>query len=77
MTLTISTRGQMVLPSAVRRRHHLIPHSKVEVLDNGKEIILIPLPKDSFKKSRGILTGVSTKDLINLRRLERSREHGR
>ncbi len=76
MTVTISTRGQMVLPSNVRRRYHLTPHSKVEVLDNGKEIILVPLPVDSFKRARGILKGVSTKDLIVLRHQERRKEHG-
>lgn len=76
MTVTISSRGQMVLPSKVRKRYHLFPHSKVEVFENGKEIILIPLPQDSFKKSRGILKGVSTGDLVSLRRQERLREHG-
>jgi AbrB family looped-hinge helix DNA binding protein len=76
MTVTVSSRGQMVLPSAVRRRYHLVPRSKVEVLDNGREIVLIPLPRDSFKKARGILKGVSTMDLVTLRRQERVREHG-
>ncbi len=76
MTVTISTRGQMVLPSTVRRRYHLMPQSKVEVLDNGKEIILVPLPSNSFKQAKGILKGVSTKDLIDLRRQERRKEHG-
>ena len=79
MTVTISTKGQVVIPSELRKRYKLKPRSKVEFLDNGSEITLVPIPREPFKASYGILKGkgVTTKDLINFRRKERKKENGR
>jgi len=75
MSVTISTRGQTVIPAEIRKKYGLGPHSKVEFIDTGKQIILVPLPSDPFKSSRGILKGlVSNKDLFELRRKERELE---
>lgn len=74
MTVTISVRGQMVIPSDIRKRYGIKPQSKVEFIDTGEEIVLVPLPKDSFRDSFGVLKGVTTKDLIRERRKERRRE---
>lgn len=75
MTVTISERGQMVLPAAIRRQYGIGAHSKVEVLDKGGEIVIIPLPKGGFKGSRGLFKGmISSRDLIRMRREERKRE---
>ena len=77
MTATVSIRGQLVIPARIRRRYQIGPQSKIELLDLGNEIVLVPIPKDAFRKSRGILRGVSSQDLLMARRRERAREHGR
>ena len=75
MTVTISERGQMVLPAEIRKRYGIRAHSKVEVLDKGGEIVIVPLPKGGIKAARGILKGkISTADLIRMRREDRKRE---
>lgn len=77
MIVTVSTKGQIVIPSQIRKKYNLKPKSKIEFLDRGKEIVLIPLPENPFKSSYGILKGkgISTKDLIDFRRAERKKEN--
>ncbi len=67
MTLTVSTKGQMVIPTKIRKKYNIQPQTKVELIDKGNEIVIIPLPKDPLHNSRGILKGVSTNDLLKLR----------
>lgn len=76
MTVTVSHRWQTVIPAAIRRRYGIQANSKIEIIDTGKEIVLVPLPKEPFKSSRGMLRGLGTADLIRMRRAERRREHG-
>jgi len=65
----------MVLPAAIRKSYGIKAGSKVEVLDKGRTIVIVPLPKGGMKAARGILKGkISTKDLIRMRREERKRE---
>lgn len=77
MTATVSVRGQMVLPAQIRKRYGIAPQSKVEILDFGNEIVIVPIPKRPFSGSRGMLKGVSTGYLVKMRRSERLKEHGR
>lgn len=76
MTSTISAKGQLVIPAAIRRRYRLTPKSKVEIFDTGRSILIRPMPKDNwFKASRGLLKGkLSTKEFLAWRRKERERE---
>jgi len=77
MTITVSARGQMVIPASIRKRYGIKPKSKVELLDLGKEVVIVPIQNESLSKSKGILKGVSTYDLIKERRRLRKLEHGR
>jgi AbrB family looped-hinge helix DNA binding protein len=77
MSVTVSTRGQTVIPSEIRRRYHIGHKTRLEFIDTGKEIIMVPVPPDSFTHSRGILKGVSTRDLLSARRKERASEHAK
>ena len=79
MTTTLSSRGQLVIPAAIRKRLKLKPKAKFEVLDTGRSILLVPLPHgDTFLASRGMLKGIlSTRDLIAMRREERKREEAK
>ena len=76
MTATLSARGQLVLPAPIRKRRHLKPGMKVEFVDTGTAILLVPIPKDPFAAARGSLKGIlSSHDVIVARREERRREH--
>lgn len=76
MTVTISARGQMVLPAKIRKSYGIRAGSKVEVLDKGGEIVIVLVPKGGMKAARGILKGkITTHDLIQMRREERKREN--
>lgn len=75
MTVTVSTKGQMVIPSSIRKKYRIKPRSKVEFLDMGNEIVIVPIPNNSFIESRGALRGVNVEDLIKQRRKERHNEH--
>lgn len=75
MTVTVSVKGQTVIPAELRKRYGIRPNSKVEFIDTGKEILMIPLPQgDLLKNSYGILKEVGSRDLIKARRKERLRE---
>jgi AbrB family looped-hinge helix DNA binding protein len=77
MTAKVSLRGQTVIPAALRQKYHILPNSRIEFLDAGGEIVLVPVPKDGFKEARGFLKNqsLSLKDLWAYRREERAREH--
>lgn len=75
MTITVSARGQMVIPASIRKRYGIGQKSEVELLDLGKEVVIVPIPEKSMAKSRGTLKGVSADDLIRERRNLRRREH--
>jgi len=75
MTVTVSARGQMAIPASIRRHYGLDAGSKVELLDLGNEMIIIPLPKGGFRATRGVLKGIGSRDLLRARRRERRSEH--
>lgn len=77
MTVTVSRKGQLVIPAPVRKRYRLVPGSHVEVLDSGREIILVPVPKSAFRASRGLLRDYSVKEFLRWRGQERQQEHAR
>ena len=77
MTAKVSLRGQTVIPAALREKYNIRPNSRIEFLDVGGEIVLIPIPANGFKAARGLFKnkGLSLKDLQEYRRSERAREH--
>ena len=73
MTITVSNRGQMVIPSAIRKRYNIKARTKIELIDTGEEIVIVPVPKEALRQSKGMLKGVSAKDIIAARREERNK----
>jgi len=65
----------MVIPASIRKRYGIKQKSTVELLDLGKEVVIVPIMEKSMLKSRGILKGVSTNDLVKERRNLRKQEH--
>ena len=75
MPVTVSSRGQTVIPAALRKKYDIAANSKIEFIDTGEEIVLVPIPETPFEGSHGILKGITTKDLFEARRQERVSEN--
>jgi AbrB family looped-hinge helix DNA binding protein len=77
---TVSTKGQIVIPSAVREELEIEPGTRVSVRVEGGRVILDPETLTSklrnFEQMRGCTKGgpSMTEALLEERRLERERE---
>lgn len=52
-TAIVSAKGWVVIPAPYRRRHHLTPGSKVEIVDYGDSIGIVPSMADPPRQARG------------------------
>jgi len=41
--------GEIELPAAIRRKYGIDAGKDVEILDFGKELVIVPVPKESAK----------------------------
>jgi AbrB family looped-hinge helix DNA binding protein len=57
-TVTVSSKFQVVIPREVRESMDLQPGTRIQVLQYGNRIELIPLRE--LKTMRGFLTGIDT-----------------
>lgn len=75
-TVTVSAKGWVVIPKAIRERHGLKKGSRVQVVDYGQILAIVPLPDDPIEALHGMLMdGPSlTDDLLEERARERARE---
>lgn len=60
-TTTISPKFQIVIPKEVRDKLHLTPRQRLQVLEKGGVITLVP--EVPLKSLRGLLKGMSKRDL--------------
>ncbi len=60
-TTTISPKFQVVIPKEVREKLHLAPKQRLQVLEKGGVIILIP--EVPLKTLKGALKGMSKTDI--------------
>jgi AbrB family looped-hinge helix DNA binding protein len=76
MSLTISSKGWVVIPAELRRKYKLEPGSKVHVVDYGGVLTIVPVVKDPITQIAGSLKGSAslTKALLDSRQEERKRE---
>ena len=68
-TAVVTTKGQVVIPSRIRRKLNIKKGTKLYVEERDNEIILRPLTQAYFEQIAGILQtkGKLTKLLINER----------
>ena len=78
--ITVSSKGQMVIPASLREELEIEPGTRVAVRREGPELILKPVTLASklamIKKMRGCTAGFPSGSdmLLEDRRLERERE---
>ncbi len=73
---TISEKGQLVIPKKFRVKYGLKAKSQVEWIDTGQGLVLIPIPRDTIKSSRGMLKGtkITTETLLEARKRDKELE---
>jgi bifunctional DNA-binding transcriptional regulator/antitoxin component of YhaV-PrlF toxin-antitoxin module len=75
MTTAVTGRGQTVVPARIRRSYHLGPASRLEWIDDGQCIRVIPLPADPVAAAQGMFAGSGlTAALLKSRREDRAGE---
>lgn len=73
-TAVVTVKGQIVIPSRLRRRYGIKKGTRVCLIERNGEIILKPITREYFDKMAGIL-GKEGKPLEALRKeKERERE---
>ena len=74
MESTVTVRGQTAIPIAIRRKYNIKPNTKLEWIDDGHSITVLPVSTDPVKSLRGKFKGANLlKELIRTRQQERER----
>lgn len=75
-TITVSEKGWVVIPNEIREKYNIKKGDKVNIIDYGNIIAIIPTSKDVIKDSAGIFKSKKslTKSLIDDRKEEIERE---
>ncbi len=75
-TATVSEKGWVVIPKAMREKHGLEKGSRVQIIDYGQVLAIVPLPDDPVGALHGMFEGGAslTKELLAERERERIRE---
>ena len=60
-TTTISPKFQIVIPKEVREKLHLVPSQRLQVVEKGGVITLVP--EVPLKSLKGLLKGMSKTDV--------------
>jgi AbrB family looped-hinge helix DNA binding protein len=75
MQTTITKRGQTVVPATIRKRYQIQEGDHLVWLDDGQQIIVVPVPADPIKALRGRGRGEKLVErLLASRQEERQRE---
>ena len=75
-TATVSTKGWVVIPKAMREKYGLEKGSRVQIVDYGQVLAIVPLPEDPVNALHGMFEGglSLTEELLTERERERTRE---
>lgn len=75
-TAVATTKGQIVIPSKIRRRHNIKRGTKLSIVEKGDQIVLQPLTEEYFEKMAGVLNtkGKLAKTVLEERAKEKTME---
>lgn len=54
---TVTTKGQLVIPSKLRRKYGIRKGTRVAIIEDGPRIVLQPLTREYIRSLRGSLRG--------------------
>ncbi|MDD2237578.1 MAG: AbrB/MazE/SpoVT family DNA-binding domain-containing protein [Kiritimatiellae bacterium] len=76
-SVTMSSKGWVVIPAVYRKKYRMKAGSSVEVVDYGGGLSLVPSFEEATREAQGLLRGGSslTQALVRERRKERDHEH--
>ena len=75
MLTTVSSRGQTSIPAEIRKKYGIKGNSKLQWIDEGEFITVVPIGRDPIKSFRGKSKGRDlVKSLLEGRREERERD---
>ena len=70
MKTTVTSRGQTVIPARIRKEHRIGISTKLEWIDDGETIRVVPLPADPIRAAKGLSKGLHRR-LLKEREWER------
>ena len=70
MESKVTSRGQTVVPAAIRRRYAIQPGDHLVWLDDGNSIKVVPIPQDPIAGLRGHGTGAPLGKALQAQRRE-------
>ena len=72
----MTTKGQIVIPAAIRRSLNITRATRLCIVESGGKVILQPLTEAYFDQAAGILNdkGSLLRDFLKERRREKERE---
>jgi AbrB family looped-hinge helix DNA binding protein len=75
-TATVSAKGWVVIPKAMREKHGLEKGSRVQFVDFGEVLAIVPLPDDPVGALHGMFEGGAslTEELLAEREREQLKE---
>jgi AbrB family looped-hinge helix DNA binding protein len=71
-----TTKGQIVIPAALRRKYGIKVGTKILVSDNGEEIVLRPVNEQYLRKLQGSLKGSGALQVLMEER-QKDKERGK
>lgn len=74
MISAVTSRGQTAIPAPLRARFGLKSGARLEWLDDGEMMVVIPVPEDPILQFRGKSRAPLTLNLLRDRKVQRSRE---
>jgi AbrB family looped-hinge helix DNA binding protein len=73
--LTMTSKGQIVIPAALRRKHGITPKTRIVIYEDGDRIVLKPITHAAIEQLRGKYKGSGmVKALLEERAKDRERE---
>ena len=76
ITTTVTAKGQIVIPSRIRRHLNIRKGTRLCVVEKNDEIVLQPLTREYFEKTAGVLKTKSglTQVILEERKKEKASE---
>ena len=75
MLTTVSSQGQTSIPAEIRKKYGINANTKLQWIDEGEFITVVPIGDDPIKSFRGKSKGKDlAKSLLEARKEERERD---